>query len=105
MIEYRKLCKEEISRELFCNFIRHQNVTDCWRKENDKWVIKSDPFIDDWTEDEYRILIICLKNTITTGGFVYGAFYDGNLKGFVSVEPNLFGGTGIQSETCGRRAL
>lgn len=92
MIEYRKLCKEEINRELFRNFIRHQKVTDCWRKENDKWVIKSDPFIDDWTEDEYQILITCLKNTIATDGFVYGAFCDDDLKGFVSVETGLFGG-------------
>lgn len=92
MIEYRKLCKEEISRELFRNFIRHQNVTDCWRKENDKWVIKSDPFVDDWTEDEYQILITCLKNTIDTDGFVYGFFSDGDLKGFASVESGLFGG-------------
>ena len=25
-------------------------------------------------------------------GFVYAAFYDGKLKGFVSVEPEIFGG-------------
>lgn len=91
MIEYRKLRKEEINRELFRKFIRHQNVTDCWRKENEKWVIKSDPFIDDWTEEDYQILVGCLKNTINTGGLVYGAFYNGNLKGFVSVEPGVFG--------------
>ena len=92
MIEYRRLCEEEMNRELFRNFIRHQNVTDCWRKENGKWVIKSDPFIDDWTEDEYQFLVTCLKNTIVTDGFVYGAFSDGDLKGFVSVEAGLFGG-------------
>lgn len=92
MIEYRRLCEEEMNRELFRNFIRHQNVTYCWRKENGKWVIKSDPFIDDWTEDEYQFLVTCLKNTIVTEGFVYGAFSDGDLKGFVSVEPELFGG-------------
>ena len=34
----------------------------------------------------------CLRRTVTTGGFVYGAFCDGCLKGFVSVEPDLFGG-------------
>ena len=92
MIEYRRLCEEEINRELFRNFIRYQNVTDCWRKENGKWIIKSDPFIDDWTEDEYQFLVTCLKNTIVTYGFVYGAFSDGDLKGFVSVESGLFGG-------------
>lgn len=92
MIQYRNLCADEICRDLFHNFIRHQNVTDCWRKENGKWIIKSAPFIDDWTESDYQILIDCLKHTITAGGFVYAAFYNGSLKGFVSVESGLFGG-------------
>ncbi|MBO5484755.1 MAG: GNAT family N-acetyltransferase [Lachnospiraceae bacterium] len=91
-IHYRELCLEEIDRKLFENFIRHQKVTRCWRKENNIWIIKNAPFIDDWTEKDYQTLIDCLKHTITSGGFVYAAFYDGSLKGFVSVEPVLFGG-------------
>lgn len=92
MIQYKELCAEEIDRALFKNFIRHQNVTDCWRKDGAEWVIKSAPFVDDWSEADYQILIACLKNTVLTGGFVYAAFCDGILKGFVSVESGLFGG-------------
>ena len=92
MNAYRELSANEINRELFSKFIRHQNVTKCWRKQNNEWVIKDAPFVDDWSETEYGILIDCLKNTISTGGFVYGAFCDGVLKGFVSVESELFGG-------------
>lgn len=90
MITYRQLVSKEIDIELFKDFIRRQVVTDCLRKENDKWVIRSDPFIDDWSEEDYKFLIICLKNTVKTGGFVYGAFYDKALKGFVSVEADIF---------------
>ena len=86
MICYRDLTISEINYELFQAFKRRQVVTDCWRKENGKWVIKSVPFIDDWGEQEYKILIECLKNTIAAGGLVCGAFADGELKGFVSVE-------------------
>ncbi len=92
MIQYRNLCADEICRELFQDFIRHQVVTKCWRKENGKWIIKNDPFIDDWTEADYQTLISCLKQTIITGGLVQAAFYNGSLKGFVSVEPISFGG-------------
>lgn len=92
MIQYRELCANEINRELFKGFIRHQNVTKCWRKEDGKWVIKDASFVDDWTEAEYGILVDCLKNTVKTGGFVCAAFYNENLKGFVSVEQGLFGG-------------
>lgn len=92
MIQYRKLCADEICRELFGKFNRHQKVTRCWRKEKGEWIIKDAPFIDDWTEENYETLVGCLKNTVSSGGFVYAAFCDGCLKGFVSVEPVLFGG-------------
>ncbi len=91
-MEYRKLYKKEIDRKLFSKFIRHQTVTKCWRREEGEWRIKDAPFIDDWTEQDYATLIDCLKHTLESGGFVYGAFLRGDLKGFVSVEPVLFGG-------------
>lgn len=92
MINFKILCEKEIDRKLFRDFIRHQVVDQCLRRENGKWIVKSDPFIDDWTEKEYQILISCLKNTVCSGGFVCGAFADGKLKGFVSVESGFFGG-------------
>ena len=90
MILYRNLTSDELCLELFRYFIRRQVVTKCWRRENDTWLIKDVPFIDDWTEADYQVLISCLKNTLSSGGFVYGAFDDKKLKGFVSVESALF---------------
>ena len=92
MMQYRSLRADELNRGLFSDFIRRQVVTKCWRKEKGEWKIKEVPFIDDWSEENYATLVSCLKNTILTGGFVYGAFSDNALKGFVSVEPTLFGG-------------
>lgn len=91
-IVFRKIDADEICRELFRGFIRRQVVTDCFRSDGGKWIVKSDPFIDDWSEDDYKVLVCCLKNTADTGGFVYGAFCGEELKGFVSVEAELFGG-------------
>ncbi len=92
MIEYRNLQEQKIDRRLFCTFIRRQVADQCLRRENGVWVVRSDPFIDDWTEEDYQTLISCLHNPIRTGGFVCGAFSDGELKGFVSVENDFFGG-------------
>lgn len=92
MIEYRRLEEKEICRELFGQFIRRQKVGKCWRRVDGEWVIRDDPFVDDWTEEDYRKLVTCLQNTLATGGFVYAAFQDGALKGFASVEAALFGG-------------
>jgi len=91
MVQYRELNIDEITLDLFNSFQRKQIVTDCWRKENGKWTIKSAPFIDDWNADDYKELVRCLRNTILTGGFVYGAFINNELKGFTSVEGMLMG--------------
>ena len=91
MLTYRALLENEICRRLFLPFIRRQTVTKCWRRGNGQWTVEDDPFIDDWTEDDYKELIFNLQKTARSGGFVYAAFYNGQLKGFVSVESNLFG--------------
>ncbi len=92
MIQYRELYENEIERQLFRDFVRHQNVTKCWRRVEGVWMIKDAPFVDDWSEEDYQFLISCLKHTAAAGGFVYAAFCGGSLKGFVSVEPEVFGG-------------
>lgn len=92
-MRYRVLEAEEIDRGLFGGFIRRQKVTECWRRDRDGWHIQQAPFIDDWTEEEYQTLVAGLKRTVQTGGFVYAALCDGVLKGFVCVEPLLFGGS------------
>lgn len=92
-VSYRQLSGEEINRELFKHFIRHQNVTMCRRRDGEQWVIREDPFVDDWTEEDYRFLVECLHKTVATGGVVYGAFFENVLKGFASVEAELFGGS------------
>lgn len=91
-MEYRELNSAEIDRELFSGFIRRQVVNDCLRRVDGEWVIRSDPFVDDWSEEDYAFLVKCLRNTVTSGGVVYGAFEDGALKGFASIEPQIFGG-------------
>lgn len=88
---YKTLAENEICRELFQHFIRRQIVTDCRRKENGKWTVRHDPFVDDWTEENYRELVAELRETARSGGFVYSAFCGGQLKGFVSVASGLFG--------------
>lgn len=91
-MEYRILAQQEITLELFSQFHRRQVVTKCWRKEEGKWVVRQDPFVDDWSREDYQKLVCDLKHTAASGGLVCAAFCQGQLKGFVSVEAGLFGG-------------
>ncbi len=84
--EYRNLYESELSRALFCHFIRHQVVGRCWRREEGQWVIRDAPFIDDWTEQDYQTLLSGLRQTLQQGGLVCGAFRNGQLKGFAAVK-------------------
>ena len=86
LTEYRNLYESELSRALFCHFIRHQVVGRCWRREEGQWVIRDAPFIDDWTEQDYQTLLSSLRQTLQQGGLVCGAFRDGQLKGFAVVK-------------------
>lgn len=95
MIEYRTLEESEINRPLFLGFQRRQVVCMCRRREEGKWVVWKDPFVDQWSEADYRKLVDCLQNTVRTGGLVCAAFSDGILKGFVSVESEPMGTDGI----------
>ena len=87
----RQISARELNPPLFSDFHRHQQVTKCWRKVDEEWIIIDNPFTEDWGEQEYRSLAVSLQNTIATGGVVYGAFPEGKLKGFVSVENTFFG--------------
>ncbi len=90
-IFYRDLAYTEITRTLFKNFIRRQVVNKCRRKIGNTWIICEDPFVDDWTEENYQAVILQLRQSILAKGFVHGAFICNKLKGFVCVEPQLFG--------------
>lgn len=90
-VVYRELGKDEICIALFKDFNRYQDVKKCWRKENEKWIIKEVEFIEKWGEEEFKYLVECLINTIEKGGCVLGAFQDGMLVGFAALENILFG--------------
>lgn len=60
-MEYREIAPGELDRALFRHFERRQEVTKCRRRENGVWVVRDAPFIDDWSEADYRFLCNACK--------------------------------------------
>lgn len=89
--EFRPIGEGELTPCLFRFFDRFQIVERCWRKEDGNWVVKDIAFTERWTKRDYETLCGCLKNTLCSGGQVWGAFLAGQLKGFASVEGKLAG--------------
>lgn len=104
-IIYRELDAGEISASLFQTFIRRQVVNLCYRHPDATasdpgkaagWVVRPDPFVDDWTDDDHTRVAADLLRIANAGGLAYGAFVPAEsnadrLVGFVSVEPEIFG--------------
>ncbi|WP_321383333.1 GNAT family N-acetyltransferase [uncultured Enterococcus sp.] len=91
-MNYKKIATNDLVPELFTYFIRHQNVTHCWRYSDNQWKIEPVAFTEEWGQEEYKQLCGYLTNTLKTGGIIIGAFSDKNqLKGFVSIEGKRFG--------------
>lgn len=65
-------------------------VTRCWRKENGKWVLRDIAFTEEWDDKDYIQLVRELRQTLKTGGAVFGAFLDKSLIGFASLDNALF---------------
>ncbi|MFR8785257.1 GNAT family N-acetyltransferase [Slackia sp.] len=90
-MNYRIIEEHKIDRALFRGFNRRQEVTLCRRRKGGEWVIEPDPFVDDWSEEDYRELTGHMKDLSLRGGFVYGAMQSNVLKGFVTVDAKALG--------------
>ncbi len=90
-MEYRQLGAAELEAPLFDGFDRTQQVTRCWRREKEGWIIRDIAFVDRWGATEIARLTKMLRRTAQTSGVVLGAFSGGVLKGFASVEGRRFG--------------
>lgn len=90
-IMYRKLESQELVPALFDRFRRFQQVKRCWRKIDGEWVLKDIAFIDDWDSASHRRVCGQISSALASGGTAWGAFCQGALKGFSSVEGKLIG--------------
>ena len=90
-IIYRELLNDELKPELFASFNRFQQVKKCWRKVDGIWVLKDIAFIDNWDGADHIRVCGQLRDVLNSGGRAFGAFVDGQLKGFSSVNGRLIG--------------
>lgn len=90
----KELNLSDIDKSLLNNFNRYQEVQRCWRKEDSKWILKDNPFIEVWNDDKKQQVIKGLYSCTEQGGVVLGAFHDNKLIGFSSIGNTLFGEEG-----------
>ncbi len=91
----RIICKvlklSDLLNTFLTKFNRYQETKRVWFKENHQYSIKNDYFVEQWDEEKKQQVIQDLRKCIQSGGSVIGAFFLGDVVGFVNVESGLFG--------------
>jgi predicted N-acetyltransferase YhbS len=90
-INYRIINIDELNKELLSRFNRFQETKRVWYKEDEHYKLKDDYFTEQWEDEKKNEVILSLKQSILTGGFVVGAFMENRLIGFANVEGDFFG--------------
>lgn len=90
-MKYKCLILEDITTALLDGFDRHEEINRAWRTENGVQCLKEIYFTEDWDQFELEKVSGGLRETILGGGAVFGAFDNGALVGFASLEHHFFG--------------
>lgn len=90
-ITYERLSADNFDEFSLDDFIRHQEIKECWRKINGEYVLVPNEFTEDWDTAQCRNIALTVKNGIACGGIAYGAFHDGRIIGYIFISGELFG--------------
>ena len=73
------------------DFILNQNVTKCWRKVNDRYILADVRYIEDWNLTQRREMAQKVLSAIHGGDIALAAVIDNTVIGFAIVKKNFFG--------------
>ena len=90
-ITYSKLNRENFTTNSLDNFKRYQEVKECWRKINNKFVFVPNEFIEDWDSRKLMKSTEAILKAIDQNSVVYGAYYQDELVGYIYLGNEVFG--------------
>ena len=90
-IIYSKLTNENFNENSLDDFIRHQEVKECWRKINGELTLVPCEFTENWSIEKRRKIAAEISAALNQNGFGYGAFDNGKLVGYVFLSTEFFG--------------
>ena len=73
------------------DFVRHQTVTECWRKINDDWRFVPNVIEENWSPEQCREIAEDVVQHINLDQTGFGAFDGGRIIGFAIVSHRIFG--------------
>ena len=89
--QYRRLDNHNFSGHSLDGFIRHQTVTECWRKTGSDWKLVPIVYEENWSQAQCREIAEDVAQHINLDQTGFGAFDGERIIGFATVSHRIFG--------------
>ena len=90
-IEYKRLDNNNFTGHSLDDFIRHQTVTECWRKIDNDWKLVPNAYEENWSQVQCREIAEDVVHHINLDQTGFGAFDGERIIGFATVSHRIFG--------------
>ena len=90
-IRIERLTEDNFNLYSLDNFIRHQVVTECWRKVDGQWMVLPIAFVEEWGLDKCREEASAIANNLHGKMIDYGAYKDEHVLGYITVGTERIG--------------
>lgn len=91
-ITYVFLTENNFNEDSLDDFLRHQVVKECWRKNsNNEYVLVTNEYVEDWDLYKRKEVAREILHKIAGKGFAYGAFCEEKVVGYILVSNEFFG--------------
>ena len=90
-ITYQPLTIKNFNLNSLDEFIRRQDVRECWRRADGSLTLLPIAYIEDWNLQQRRETAKEILNELDAGGLAYGAFCENKVVGFAALSSALFG--------------
>ena len=89
--QYKRLDSNNFTRNSLDAFVRHQTVTECWRKTDSDWVLVPNVYEENWSQAQCRDMAEDVVQHIKLDQTGFGAFDGERIVGFATVSHRIFG--------------
>ncbi len=89
--QYKRLDNHNFTLHSLDDFIRHQTVTECWRKTDNDWKLVPNIYEENWSQVQCREIAEDMVHHINLDQIGFGAFDGERIIGFATVSHCIFG--------------
>ena len=89
--QYERLDNNNFTGNSLDDFVRHQTVTECWRKTDNDWKLVPNVYEENWSQAQCREIAEDVVHHINLDQTGFGAFDGERIIGFATVSHRIFG--------------